>query len=292
MLQTVLIFGLGYTGKHFAKAFLNQGSLVIGTKQKQLATTEKTTLPIVHAFNNQESLDPSLLEEAEVILSTIPPAIDGTDPVLTKHAHDLKKLKHLRWIGYLSATSVYGDTKGVEAHESFPLNPGTALGKARKVAENQWRQLSEESGLPLHIFRLGGIYGPERSIFDRLQSPDFQNYYDEKHLFHRIHVDDIVSILMKSIENPSQGEIFNVVDDNPSPFHETAEYAANLLGCTTPKRILLDEAQMSPMMRDFFSENRLISNQKIKKNLGITLKYPSFREGLQSILNAKKSVLL
>ncbi|MGN6671324.1 MAG: SDR family NAD(P)-dependent oxidoreductase [Candidatus Nucleicultricaceae bacterium] len=283
MSYSVLIFGLGYTGAYFAKACVAQGFSVVGTRRRLDDDTQGMAPPFVYPFDGCKKLDPQLFEEAEIILSTIPPESDGRDPVLSIHASDLKKLKKLKWLGYLSATSVYGDTNGHVVSESSALKPRTAMGKARLLAEEQWRTLYDETKLPLHIFRLSGIYGRGHSIFDRLLVPGFQNYYEETHLFSRIHVYDIIQTLMQSIKHPCPGSIYNVTDDVPAPFHEVAEYAAKLMGCNLPKRIPLTEAQLSPAMHAFFSENRLVSNERIKKNLGIHLKYPSFREGLQAI---------
>lgn len=283
MSHSVLIFGLGYTGSYFSKACIAQGFSVAGTRRRLDDNAQRLTSPSIYPFDGGKKLDLKLLEEAEIILSTIPPEPDGRDPVLSIHASDLKKLKRLKWLGYLSATSVYGDTKGHVASESSALNPTTAMGKARLAAEAEWRALYDEANIPLHIFRLSGIYGRGRSIFERLLAPSFQNYYEEAHLFSRVHVHDIIQTLMQSIKHPCPGSIYNVTDDVPAPFYEVAEYAAKLMGCDIPKRIPLAEAQLSKAMHDFFSENRLVSNDRIKKNLGIHLKYPSFREGLQAI---------
>lgn len=276
----VFIFGYGYTATFFAHHCLEKARTVHATQRQ--ATYDSSSITVSY-FDGQKPLSKDIFYDADIILSTIPPDPDGLDPVLRFHAQDFKALAQLKWLGYLSATSVYGDREGAWVDETTTPHPTSPSGKRRLTAENQWLSLYAQSRLPVHIFRLSGIYGPNRSILDRIQASTFQNIFKENHLFSRIHVADIIQTLEKSINAPVPGAIYNVTDDYPAPFHEVAEYAALLAGQALPKRLPFNEAVLSERMREFFSESKRLSNDKIKRELGVCLKYPSYKEGLKAI---------
>ncbi len=284
MERTVFIFGYGYTATYFARALQSRGFHVRGTSR----TVKSNNNPQVRLFpfDLSNPIDPSMFKEADAILVSIPPLEDVGDLVLFHHGEHFKNLPQLKWLGYLSATSVYGDHQGARVSELSKTHPSFSSGKIRLDAEKAWKACARESNLPLHIFRLSGIYGPFRSVFDRLNAPSFQNLYAPEHLFSRIHVHDIVQTLLNSMNVPKAGEIYNVTDDEPAPFHEVLEYAARLKGITPPPRIAFELADASKRMREFFSDSRQISNEKIKTKLAVRLSYPTYREGLLAIHQA------
>lgn len=281
MVRTVFIFGYGYTATYLSRALQARGCHVSGTNR--LGKSDNDQNVRLHPFTLHSPLDPALFKEADAILVCIPPLENRGDLVLRYHGEHFKKLTRLKWLGYLSATSVYGDHQGSLVSEMSKTHPSFSSGQMRLEAEKAWLAYGRESNLPLHIFRLSGIYGPSRSILDRLNTSGFQNIYAPEQLFSRIHVMDIVQTLLNSMHAPQPCEIYNVTDDNPAPFHEVAEYAARLIGMTPPPRIALDAANITQRMREFFSDSRRISNEKIKTKLALDLAYPTYRDGLKAI---------
>lgn len=218
-----------------------------------------------------------------VLVSAAP---DGSgDPVLNRHEAALARATDLLWLGYLSTTGVYGDTQGAWVDEGTPPRPGLARSRSRLAAEQAWA----DSGLPVHIFRLAGIYGPGRSAFDNLRGGTAQRIDKPDHVFGRIHVDDIANVVAASIERPAPGAIYNVTDDEPAPSAEVIAHAAALLGVPPPPLIPHDQADLSPMARSFYAECRRVRNDRIKRDLGVTLLYPTYREGLAAILAAERT---
>ena len=239
----------------------------------------------LEAFSRARPLtDPrSILAPVTHILVSIPPDEAG-DPVADLHGAELADLPNLRWLGYLSTTGVYGDTGGVRVDEATPVTPGTERAARRVAAERSWLDLSSARGLPAHVFRLPGIYGPGCSAIDQLRAGAARRVDKPGHVFSRIHVDDIAATLQASMAAPDPGQIYNVADDEPAPQAEVVAYAAALLGVEPPPLVPVDDESLSPMARSFYAECRRVSNVKIKSRLGVTLRYPSYREGLASIL--------
>ncbi len=217
-------------------------------------------------------------------LTSIPPGADG-DPVLRHHERDLRRLASLRWCGYLGTTAVYGDRAGAWVDEGSVIQPLSERAKRRAAAEGWWLA----SGLPVHLFRLAGIYGPGRSAFDKLRAGDARRIDKPGQVFSRIHVDDIASVLEASITRPNPGAIYNVADDCPAAPGDVLAYAAELLGVPAPPAIPFDQADLSPMARSFYLDNRRVSNARLAAELGVGLRYPSYREGLRAILAAERA---
>lgn len=218
-----------------------------------------------------------------ILVSAAP---DGAgDPVLNRHEEALAAATDLRWLGYLSTTGVYGDTQGAWVDEGTPPRPGQARSRLRLAAEQAWM----ESGLPVHVFRLAGIYGPGRSAFDNLRGNTAQRIDRPDHVFGRIHVDDIANVVAASIDRPSPGAIYNVTDDQPTPSAEVITHAAKLLGVTVPPLIPFAQANLSPMGRSFYAECRRVRNDRIKRDLGVTLLYPTYREGLAAVMAIERA---
>ncbi len=219
-----------------------------------------------------------LPENITHVLISIPPQ-DGVDIVLQHHLQALQALPNLQWVGYLSSTVVYGDHDGAWVDETAALRSITVRGKARIKAEQAWM----DSGLPVNVFRLSGIYGPGRNALLQLQRGTAKRIYKENHVFSRIHVADIVAMLQASIAHEEAGEIYNVADDMPAAQHEVVAYAAELLGIDPPPLVPFEKAELSPMAASFYQDSRKINNRKLKALLP-ELRYPDYKIGLDSIV--------
>lgn len=277
-------FGPGFVAKRLAGALHGDGLRVSGTcrdAEKRPALEEFGIEPV--PFDGAAPLGAGALEDVTHVVLSIPPGADG-DPVLRHHAETLAGLKTLEWVGYLSATSVYGDSGGALVDEDAPLRATTERGQRRIAAERDWMSLCADRGVPVHVFRLAGIYGPGRSPFDALRAGTARRVGAPGHLFSRTHVDDIVTVLLASMAKPRPGAVYNVCDDRPAESAEVTAYAAELLGIDPPPPVPLEEAELSPMARSFYQDRRLIDNSRIKSELGVDLRYPDYRAGLTSIL--------
>jgi nucleoside-diphosphate-sugar epimerase len=206
----------------------------------------------------------------------------GGDPVLAPYRKEIAGLSSLKWIGYLSTVGVYGDQREQWADETtLPLPNGANA--PRLAAEQAWLRFGEDSGLPVHIFRLAGIYGPGRSVFDKLRNGTAQRIKKDGQVFSRVHVEDIALVLEASMVRPRPGAIYNVADDEPVAPGEVVAYAADLLGLPLPPEIPFEQAEFSPSDRSFYEGSIRIRNDLIKSELGVTLAYPTFREGLAAL---------
>lgn len=222
----------------------------------------------------------SALHQATHIISSIPPNAHG-DPVFNALGKDWQTCApNLKWAAYLSATSVYGNRNGHWVFEDELLRPSTLRGKARILAELDWC----ESGAPVHIFRLAGIYGEGRSPFTRVQRDGAKAIIKDGHISSRIHVADIVSALLLSMDKPNPLQIYNLADDTPCPPQDVLNYAAKLLGITLPQ-IAFETADMSALARSFYQDLRRTSNTRAKRELGWVPRYKNYVQGLEAILN-------
>lgn len=279
MQRTLLSLGHGYSAQSLAAKLIAQGWRVIGTTRsadKAVRLAAQGVEPLIWPGNRLADA----LECATHLLISIAPGADG-DPVLAAHREELAKIRHLKWAGYLSTTGVYGDHNGGWVDENTPLTPTTARGKWRVRAEADWRALGN---LPLHIFRLAGIYGPGRGPFKKLRDGSARLILKPNQYMSRIHVDDIACVLEASINRPAPGTAYNVCDDEPSPPEDVLLHAARLLGLPPPVAVAYASAEMTPMARSFYAESKRVRNDRIKHALDITLTYPSYREGLAALL--------
>jgi nucleoside-diphosphate-sugar epimerase len=281
-----LIFGYGYTAQSLASKLLLQGVKVIGTTRTPHQLEHENPEVTLIDFNC-----PNIAEHLSLsthILVSIPPSSTGSDLVLMNYGNLIKKhAPHLKWMGYLSSTGVYGDHQGNWVDEDSACTPHTPTGIARLKAEQAWLAYAKESQLPLHVFRLSGIYGPRRNVLERLMRGKKHSIYKEGQVFCRIHVEDIVSTLIASIKSPKPLSIYNVSDDEPTPAHIVDNYAASLLNQESLPLIPFTDATLTPMEQEFYSNNRRVSNLKIKQELHVTLNYPSFIEGLTHLWRDK-----
>ena len=222
------------------------------------------------------------------LLLSIPPDADG-DPALDCHGADIAATEGLEWIGYLSTTGVYGDTVGAWVDESATPAPTSPRGKRRLGAERAWLALGEEYGLAVHVFRLAGIYGPGRNALATVKRGNAKRIAKPGQVFSRIHVADIAQVLAASIAKPRAGAIYNVCDDEPAPGAHVVAHACTLLGVAPPPLTPHDKADLSPMARSFYADNRRVSNDRIKAELGVSLRYPNYRDGLAALLAKETS---
>lgn len=285
--MNVLILGCGYTGSRLANFLISHGIPVAVTTRQGVPPehVHAPCYPFRYEPTGESTLPPSkALENVTHVLSSIPPSREGLDPVVACLMPTLKEAQ-LNWFGYLSTTGVYGNTQGAWVDETASVNPQTARSQHRVGVESAFLN----STLPSHIFRLPGIYGPGRSILDRLRAGTAKRIDNPGHVFSRIHLDDIVTTLWASMQQPNPKTIYNVSDDEPTEPSNLVVEAAHLLGISSPEPSPLDQANMSQMGASFWSECRRVSNQKIKDELGVVLKYPTYREGLRAILQAEHS---
>ena len=199
------------------------------------------------------------------------------------HARDLAAAPHLKWVGYLSTIGVYGDRQGAWVDEASPVNPANDRSKRRLAAEHEWLALGKSSRKRVEIFRLAGIYGPGRSALEQLKGGTARRIIKPGQVFNRIHVEDLASVLAVAIAGRGQNVIYNVTDDEPSAPSDVITFAAQLLGIEPPPEIPYAKAALSPMAASFYAENKRVRNTRIKKDLGVSLRYPTFREGLRAL---------
>ncbi len=276
-------FGLGYTGTALARSVFQDGWTVAGTcrtpeHQAALAEAGITT----HIFDRDHSLAGDTLAGATHILNSVPPDAFG-DPVLDAMAATVVETD-ANWVGYLSTTGVYGDRGGDWVDEKSDLAPTAERSQRRVRAEGTWFVLWREASVPVHIFRLAGIYGPGRSPLDQIRAGTARRINVPGHTFSRIHVDDLVAVLRASMDAPAPGAVYNVCDDEPAPSAAVTAYAAELLGAEPPAVVDFDDAELSDMARSFYRDNKRVKNEKIKTDLGVVLKYPNYRAGLKALV--------
>jgi nucleoside-diphosphate-sugar epimerase len=278
MTRTLLSLGHGYSASALARLLLPQGWRIFGT------TRSPDRADALRADGVEPLLWPTdltaVLPQVTHLLASAAPGAGG-DPFLSTHGPALAAAP-LHWAGYLSTTGVYGDHQGGWVDEDTPLTPSTDRGCQRVLAEQQWRA----TGLPLHIFRLAGIYGPGRGPFEKVRDGTARRILKPGQVFSRIHVDDIAQVLAASIAAPAPGTAYNVCDDDPAPPEDVLSHAALLLGLPEPPAIPFDEAEMTPMARSFYAESKRVRNDRIKRDLGVRLLYPDYRAGLAALLSA------
>ncbi|MDX5382311.1 MAG: SDR family oxidoreductase [Rhodobacterales bacterium] len=278
--KTLLSFGHGYSARALARRLVPQGWTVLGTTRnpdKARALKAEGVIPILWPDGDLRGA----LSKASHVLCSAGPEADG-DPVLALLRDQIARAApRLEWVGYLSTTGVYGDHEGGWVDEDTPLTPSTRRGQMRLAAEQAWQAIP---GLPLHIFRLAGIYGPGRGPFEKVRNGTARRIIKPGQVFSRIHVDDIAQVLDASIHRPRPGAIYNLCDDDPAPPQDVIGHAAELLGLPLPEEVAFDEADLTPMARSFYAESKRVRNDLIKTELGVRLIHPDYRHGLKALL--------
>ena len=286
----LLCFGLGFSARVLAERLSAKGWTVTATS-RSAEGAEKIRASGYKAvvFDGTAPLPAAAWEGVTHVVVSAPPGADG-DPVLGQNGAEIAaRARQFRWIAYLSTTGVYGDHGGALVTEQTPLTPNTERGHKRLLAESQWLALWRSHGLPVHIFRLAGIYGPGRNQLLSLLDGTAKRVIKPGQVFSRIHVADIANVLEASIAKPNPGGAYNVCDDEASPPQDVVEYGAKLLGLPVPPAIAFEAAELSPMARSFYADSKRVSNARLKQELGVSLSYPSFREGLGAIARDLRS---
>ena len=281
MTKTLFTFGHGYSASALARLLSPLGWQLFGTTRNADKLDDIAAQGVTPILWPGSDPRPALAQATHLLLSAAPD--ESGDPVIAEFGSDMAQLApNLEWVGYLSTTGVYGDHQGGWVDESTPLTPSTKRGHHRVLAERQW----QETGLPLHIFRLAGIYGPGRGPFAKVRRGTARRIVKPGQVFSRIHVDDIAQTVLASINRPDPGAIYNVCDDDPAPPQDVLSHAAALLGVSLPPEEDYATAEMTPMARSFYAESKRVRNERIKRELGVSLLYPSYRDGLPALMQA------
>ncbi len=276
-------FGLGYSAQAFIRAY--PWTQVAGTvRDSDKAQRLRATGISAHALSQNDTDLLKDLRGADAILVSVPPDAGG-DPVLTRFSQMIAS-SEASWIGYLSTTGVYGDHGGAWIDETTSATPQSRSSMQRYEAEQGWLRLGQMTGRAAQVFRLTGIYGPGRNALVNLAQGTARRIVKPGQVFNRIHVDDIAATLAASLRKPRAGAIYNVTDDEPAPPQDVVAYAARLASAEPPPEIDFEAAEMSPVARSFYAENKRVSNRLIKGELGVRLSYPTYREGLQALFAA------
>ena len=281
----IFCFGFGQVAKNFIKK-LSVEQYNINLSATSRSESSKKTFNGINYNSylfNSEKFDQNLvvkLKEADHILVSIPP--ENQEDLVIKNFSKFIESSKVKWITYLSATSIYGDHKGEWVNENSKTNPISNNGIARLKAENAWFSLEKNKKIPIQIFRLSGIYSNEKNILIRLKSGEVKLINKKNHYFSRIHVDDISNILFKSLSKFKSGEIYNLSDDKPSTSEEVTLFGAKILNIENIEKIEVDQIK-SEMLKNFYNESKKVSNKKMKSYFDYNLKFPSYIEGLNHI---------
>ena len=283
----IFCFGFGQVAKNFIKKLsIEQYNINLSATSRS-----KSSKKIFNDINynsylfNSDEFDQKLvvkLKEADHILVSIPP--ENQEDLVVKNFSKFIESSKVKWITYLSATSIYGDHNGEWVSENSKTNPISNKGIARLKAENAWVSLEKNNNIPVQIFRLSGIYSNEKNILIRLKIGEVKLINKKNHYFSRIHVDDISNVLFKSLSKFKSGEIYNLSDDKPSTFEEVTLFGAKMLNIENIEKIEVDEIK-SELLKNFYNESKKVSNKKMKSYFNYNLKFPSYVEGLNYIRN-------
>lgn len=278
----LLCFGYGYCARHYAAAFGAQFARIIGTSRRPVADR----LQFDGTAGSAELTD--AIRRATQVLVSAPPDERG-DPVL-KICADALAAAPARSIVYLSTVGVYGNHDGAVVDELTPPRPDMPRSVARLAAEQAWRDFAARSGKPVAILRLAGIYGPGQNALEQLKAGTARRIIKPGQMFNRIHVADIAKAIDAAFARRADG-VFNICDDEPGPAPDVVSFAAGLLGVAPPPAVAFEQAAatMSPMALSFYAGNKRVRNDKMKRELGVTLSYPTFREGLTALLSESQS---
>jgi nucleoside-diphosphate-sugar epimerase len=285
--MNLFVFGLGFSARRFVEREGARFERISGTvtePEKARALSAESSHR-VYGFG-PEADDPRIagdLAEADALLISAPPGRDG-DTVLARYEGAIRNSR-IRWIGYLSTIGVYGDQGGAWIDETTEAAPRSERSRSRLAVERAWLRLGDETGKAVQVFRLSGIYGPGRNPFVKLREGKAQRIIKRDQVFNRIHVDDIATTLAASLDRPRNGAVYNVTDDEPTPPQVVTEHAADLAGLPLPPAVDFETADLSPMARSFYGENKRVRNRLIREELGVNLAYPTYREGLAALVD-------
>ena len=287
--MNLLVFGYGYTASRFVALHRDRFSSIAATVRSPEKAARVAQDGVTIRLFGPDHVDPALAQDiaaADAILVSIPPGEAG-DPVLARFSDAIAQAPHLAWIGYLSTIGVYGDQGGAWVDAATVSRPLSARSRQRALTEDAWLALGDAKGIPVQVFRLAGIYGPGRSPLQKLRDGTARRLVKPGQVFNRIHVDDIATVLLAGLAHRERA-IFDVSDDEPTPPQDVVTFAAALLGIDPPPEEPFDTADLSPMARSFYGENKRVRNRLMREVLGIGLAYPTFREGLRALAEAER----
>lgn len=288
-MRHMLCIGFGYSARALAREIDPVAWRITGTSRSADGCVQIERQGHASAmFDGGVSGDAFLagLGDVSHLLVSAAPGPAG-DPVLNALGGGLARLSQLEWIGYLSTVGVYGDHDGAWVDEESPLRPVSARSVQRAEAERAWLDFAASSGKPVEIFRLSGIYGPGRGPFQKLRNGTSRRIIKPGQVFNRIHADDIAGALAVAVNRPARTAVYNLTDDLPAPPQDVIAHAAELLGIEPPPEVAFEDADLTPMGRSFYGENKRVRNDRIKAALGYTFRRPTYREGLAAILAAE-----
>jgi nucleoside-diphosphate-sugar epimerase len=281
-------FGLGYCARHFIARSGSSFDAVAGTVREAAKVEALASENIEAAVLSPEREDSGIAERvasADVILASVPPGISA-DPVLARFGHRIASLRRKQTIIYLSTIGIYGDWGGDWVDETVTPAPSSARSLARLQAEKSWAAIGKENGKKVHILRLAGIYGPGRNVLLNLKAGTARRIAKRGQVFNRIHVEDVSRAISAALAFEGPGNVFNVSDDAPAPPQDVVAFAAMLMGIEPPPEEDIETADLTPLVRSFYAENRRVSNRKLKEVLGVRLAYPTYRVGLEALWEA------
>ncbi|HJZ32958.1 MAG TPA: SDR family oxidoreductase [Hyphomicrobiaceae bacterium] len=277
-------FGCGYTAEALLRRLAPREMTFAGTRSRlpEAAPVLPGLALVAYAGDSAVAAVRQALQDTTHLLVSIPPDLEG-DVVLRHFRDELAALPRLSWVGYLSTVGVYGDCQGAWVDETSPTRPTNERSLRRVQAERAWLSFGDSTSRRVEIFRLAGIYGPGRSVIDNLRSGTARRIVKAGQIFNRIHVDDIARTLVAAIDREAGHRIYNVSDDEPAPPQDVVAYAAEMLGVPMPPEVPYAEAELSGLAASFWSESRRVRNDRIRRDLGVELLYPTFREGLRAL---------
>ncbi|MEO1191059.1 MAG: SDR family oxidoreductase [Pseudomonadota bacterium] len=286
----LFIFGLGYSAAAIGRRALAAGWQVTGTTRdsEKAEALRGDGFRVVELTAEQapEHLAEALSSASHLLASAGPG--EAGDPVIAGYRDAIVGAGNLTWLGYLSSLSVYGDRQGAWVEEASPAEPTSDVGRRRLDAEEAWSALAKQMNLPLAVFRIAGIYGPGRNSLRDLKVGRARRVIKQGQVFNRIHVEDIAGAVFAAMQHPDHAGIFNLADREPAAQSQVVLEAARLLGVTPPPATPVEEADLSPMAQRFWSENRRVSAHRLKRDLGYSLRYPTYREGLAGLLSSER----
>ncbi len=286
-MKTLFCFGLGYSALSTARMISKAGWQIRGTVRsagKAQALKPEGIDAVVFDGTGPGAEVAAKLAGCDAVLVSIAPGEDG-DPALIHHGTDIAATKPKALI-YLSTVGVYGNHDGAWVDEETPVAPRSERSIRRAAAEQAWLDFGAEHDLPVMVFRLSGIYGPGRSPFDKLRAGTARRIVKPGQMFNRIHVDDIAGAVFAGLRRPRAG-VYNITDKEPAPPQDVVAHAAHLLGVPPPPEVAFEDAELSPMGRSFYGENKRVACAKAQRMLPWRLRYPTFRDGLEALLEAE-----
>lgn len=288
-MTSLMCVGLGYSARAVGRRVRQDGGHVSGSARSAssvaaLAAEGFDAFPFTGTAAS-DGLRSRLATTTHLLLSAAPD--EGGDPVLRCHADDIAAAVasgSLTWIGYLSTIAVYGDQQGRWVDEDTPVQPGSARAKRRVEAEQAWLGLGQRTGVRIQVFRIAGIYGPGRSTIAALKAGTAHRIIKPGQVFNRIHVEDIAQVVHAAVAGRGRHTVYNLADDEPAPPQDVVTYAAGLIGVPPPPELPFETADLSPMARSFYGEVKRVRNARLKADLGVSLLYPTYREGLAALV--------